>query len=89
MTLKEAEELMKKQEHFVGPLSLANKIEKIIESVRARFRVRPLVVRASNRGGEGQQRLLCLLSWLAAARFSRAIGCASRHDVRVPVCLLP
>lgn len=26
MTVKEAEELMKKQEHFMGPLSLANKV---------------------------------------------------------------
>lgn len=33
MSVKEAEELMKKQEHFVGPLSLANKIEKIIKTV--------------------------------------------------------
>lgn len=34
MSVKEAEELMKKQEHFVGPLSLANKIiDKIIKTV--------------------------------------------------------
>lgn len=26
MTVKEAEELMKKQENFMGPLSLANKV---------------------------------------------------------------